>query len=243
MKRSRAFTLVELLVVIGIIAILIALLLPAMTKARIASVQIKCMAQHRQLMMAVLLYSNESSGWGPRHGTTVDGRFLTWYHQPVLGRFLGNRMRWHGDGQNTTRIIYCAARPWPDGDFSADKLGIGINTRHGSRIARDQTTNPINPQRPFKFTRIKRPAQVLYLVDTGSWVWEKTYDGDPLSTWTGGGTSGAVVYRHGQNTVVSFADGHVAAYRKEPNKPTGQFTGIDMAWREKQIFFDVNAIN
>src|SRR4051812_40651478 len=57
---SRGFTLVELLIVIGIIAVLIALLLPAMNKAREQSRRTACLANLRTLGQAMVLYANSS---------------------------------------------------------------------------------------------------------------------------------------------------------------------------------------
>ena len=59
MRRHRAFTLVELLVVIGIIAMLIGVLLPALARARRAANKSVCLSNQRQLAMCLLLYANE----------------------------------------------------------------------------------------------------------------------------------------------------------------------------------------
>jgi len=60
--RRRGFTLVELLVVIGIIALLISILLPALNKAREDAKRVRCLNQQRQLVMAWMMYYNNSKG-------------------------------------------------------------------------------------------------------------------------------------------------------------------------------------
>lgn len=62
MARKRAFTLVELLVVIGIIAILIGILLPTLNRAREAANKAACLSNMRQLGMALLEYSTKYKG-------------------------------------------------------------------------------------------------------------------------------------------------------------------------------------
>ena len=61
-KRKRAFTLIELLVVIAIIAILAALLLPALAKAKQTATGIACMNNNRQLMVAWNMFATDNDG-------------------------------------------------------------------------------------------------------------------------------------------------------------------------------------
>ena len=68
-RKPRAFTLVELLVVVGIIAALISILLPALGKARDSAYRVKCMSNIRQISAAFVMYANENKGCFPFIGS------------------------------------------------------------------------------------------------------------------------------------------------------------------------------
>jgi prepilin-type N-terminal cleavage/methylation domain-containing protein len=66
-RQHRGFTLVELLVVIGIIGVLVSLLLPSLQKARSAADRVKCMSNQRSLLQALEMYRASSDGWYPNY--------------------------------------------------------------------------------------------------------------------------------------------------------------------------------
>jgi prepilin-type N-terminal cleavage/methylation domain-containing protein/prepilin-type processing-associated H-X9-DG protein len=71
--HRQAFTLVELLVVIGIIALLVAMLLPALNKAREASKAANCLSNLRQINTAFILFAHENKGFLPQIGSSGSG--------------------------------------------------------------------------------------------------------------------------------------------------------------------------
>jgi prepilin-type N-terminal cleavage/methylation domain-containing protein/prepilin-type processing-associated H-X9-DG protein len=73
-EQRRGFTLIELLVVIAIIAILAAMLLPALAKAKAQAQGTKCLAGLKQLMLGARMYADDSSGlWFPNQPQNDDG--------------------------------------------------------------------------------------------------------------------------------------------------------------------------
>jgi len=71
--QLRAFTLIELLVVVAIIAVLTALLLPALAKAKEQAKRLQCVNNERQITLAWLMYAGDHDGALPRNGYVPKG--------------------------------------------------------------------------------------------------------------------------------------------------------------------------
>src|SRR3954453_4868573 len=85
---ATGFTLVELLVVIGIMPVLIAILLPALSRARERGNQVKCMANLKQIGLAMQIYTNDNKNMMP-YGAAFNGSAL-----PEGGVYQGENSDW-----------------------------------------------------------------------------------------------------------------------------------------------------
>ena len=83
LSKSTGFTLIELLVVIAIIAILAALLLPALSKAKDRAIRAKCMSNVKQIVLSTMIYANDNNNYVPDMSA---GGYWPWDvpNQPVM---------------------------------------------------------------------------------------------------------------------------------------------------------------
>jgi len=123
--RRPAFTLVELLVVIGIIALLIAILMPTLGRARESANSLKCEAQQHQILEALMLHAHEHRGYLPMTGYPVAGLDPVSLEDPLMQRY-----DYYGTDAGTYHLMSVLGALAP-------QLGVQINTQSKATVEAD----------------------------------------------------------------------------------------------------------
>lgn len=195
----RAFTLVEVLVVIAIIAVLVGLLLPTMRGARERARSVACLSNLRQLAVAAHSYSAQHRGSYPPARWGAD----SWDFSIIAGKAVPGLL-WRG--QVDMRIQQCPSFEGKSNTLFDPFTGYNYNT---SYIGHGQGESI---EAPAKVTQVRQPERTALFGDgqfyNGANKFMRApfpHAGDQSTTTRAAGTQG---FRHHGATNVAFCDGH-----------------------------------
>jgi prepilin-type N-terminal cleavage/methylation domain-containing protein/prepilin-type processing-associated H-X9-DG protein len=147
-KRIAGFTLIELLVVISIIALLLAILLPSLSKAREQAKTVRCLSNLKQIGLAMHMYAQDSNMKVPRDET--DGLWSVLFMRYIGG--LSDEVEHYSE----VKIYDCPS--YPDREQTVDYCINAWDIKSGNTIGKEQ-------RGATRLDVFPRPGQTIYLAD------------------------------------------------------------------------------
>ncbi|HUA68069.1 MAG TPA: DUF1559 domain-containing protein [Candidatus Saccharimonadales bacterium] len=243
MRKSlwRGFTLIELLVVIAIIAILAAMLLPALAAAKQKANRIVCMSNLRQWGLALTMYlddeqeifplakipngtpgapggyNEDDPSWSALIAFHAAGQGdNVWYN--VVPPYVGKQPLWQIASNpsifvNARKIFDCSTAGELPSDFSSDPDRIVFN--YGMNYKGNAGLSGVAYGTNFTATMVRHPSAFVFLSDVRAHASEKPFYGSNPANEVGCSHCWAaqISSRHDAGANVNFADGHVAYFK------------------------------
>ena len=190
LQPIHGFTLIELLVVVAIIAVLVALLLPALGQARERAKEVDCKSRMRSAGQATLFYSSENNG-----------TLGIYQSMPVVGEYFWSTFLIQGKYLPDGSVVICPSIA-PDKAFGYSKYrtyGVRLDAFVNPRDAYTQiNTGGSYNQRYLRTERISEPSRYLHFMDSAY--------GEDLASWGPWwyGMQSGVIYYHTNQSRVHF---------------------------------------
>lgn len=220
LRPARGFTLIELLVVIAIIAILAAMLLPALASAKAKAVQIQCLSNLKQLNLAMVLYCDDNHDRTPSANSVAGQTAIWWWYKELDKGYAGVK----GPSGTNDAVFRCPKdRGWAPNPSYLTPLWQNVLCDYSSYIfngvdnqSDDEQSSNGNNLLNTKLANIKHPSRTWLMAEWSfSWAysWHKSLTG-----------SANIPYNNCLNNL-SFVDGHAASIVTYYDSASGVYPG------------------
>lgn len=234
MNPRKSFTLIELLVVVAIIAVLVAMLLPALSKARESAQAISCLGNLKQLALGSLMYADDNDDWavpcfqkGPTYVTYY--LYISWFESVLM--YVGGPAKFEsGFASKFTMpgVFFCPSNTElskPMGQIIYDDLGTDgfavSNYGYNGRLGGEFWVSPEHPEyRMRKISRCQAPSETVTMGDCMALYWEVN-----SVSWMF-----RFSQRHAPNDNIAFVDGHAGTFNP--------LTTTNDTWNSSFLLFD-----
>lgn len=234
--QFSAFTLIELLVVIAIIAILAAMLLPALSKAKLKATQARCLSNQKQLALAMVMYAGDNQDWVVPISDYKTGAFLNYAggywggpSPSIPNASVDDMLQAAYSLLRTNNPLYKYASNPDVNQCPGDTRYKAASKATGWAFGSYSKTQNVGGE-PFyaggldytytKFSSMRWPAETfMFIEDANSTATSGSNAGYNRGTWTVRPSGGEFTWDdpvpmyHGNVSTFGFGDGHAASHK------------------------------